>query len=76
MIRSMISAIAIAVVIVIGSVLWRPHSHSIELTAAAMPPLVQLHAVAGIEKLPIQDIGDQSLIYPAPRKEADAIGRR
>jgi hypothetical protein len=76
MIRSIISAIAIAVVIVIGSVLWRPHSHSIELTVAAMPPLAQLHAVAGIGKLPIQDIGDQSPIYPALRKQADAIGRR
>jgi type II secretory pathway component PulM len=68
MIRSMISVIGIAVVIVVGTLLWRPHSHSIELTTAAMPPLVQLHAMAGVEKLPVQDIDDQSLIYPTPTK--------
>jgi type II secretory pathway component PulM len=68
MIRSLISVIAVAVVIVVGTLLWRPHSHSIELTAASMPPLVQLHAMAGVEKLPVQDIDDQSLIYPTPTK--------
>ncbi|TAI64177.1 hypothetical protein [Bradyrhizobium sp. Leo170] len=68
MIRSMISVIAIAVVIVIGTLLWRPHSRSIELTAMAMPPLAQLHAMAGVEKLPAQDIDDQSLVYPTPTK--------
>jgi type II secretory pathway component PulM len=68
MIRSVISVFAIAVVIVIGTLLWRPHSHSIELTAAAMPPLVQLHAMAGVEKLPVQDIDDQALVYPTPTK--------
>ncbi|MDI4239393.1 hypothetical protein OZ411_42135 [Bradyrhizobium sp. Arg237L] len=50
MIRSVIPAIFIAAVIVIGALSWRPQSDSIELTAAAMPPLVQLHAMAGIEK--------------------------
>jgi type II secretory pathway component PulM len=68
MIRSMISVIGIAIVIVIGTLFWRPHSHSVELTSAAMPPLVQLHAMAGVEKLPVQDIDDQSLIYPTPTK--------
>ena len=68
MIRSIISVFAIAVVIVIGTLLLRSHSHSIELTAAAMPPLVQLHAMAGVEKLPVQDIEDQSLVYPTPTK--------
>ncbi|WP_152535884.1 hypothetical protein [Bradyrhizobium sp. Ai1a-2] len=68
MIRSVTSVFAIAVVIVIGTLFWRSHSHSIELTAAAMPPLVQLHAMAGVEKLPVQDIDDQSLVYPTPKK--------
>ena len=68
MIRSVISVFAIAVIIVIGTLFWRPHSHSIELTAAAMPPLVQLHAMAGVEKLPVQDIDDQALVYPTPTK--------
>ncbi|MDI4238268.1 hypothetical protein OZ411_36255 [Bradyrhizobium sp. Arg237L] len=68
MIRSMISVISIAVVIVIGTLFWRPHSHSIELTATAMPPLAQLHAMAGVEKLRAQEIDDQSLVYPTPTK--------
>ncbi|WP_454624049.1 hypothetical protein [Bradyrhizobium cenepequi] len=68
MIRSLISVIAIAVVIVIGTLLWRPYSHSIELTATAMLPLAQLHAMAGVEKLPAQEIDDQALVYPTPTK--------
>ncbi|MGY3620137.1 hypothetical protein [Bradyrhizobium sp. USDA 10063] len=31
--------------------------------------------MAGVEKLPVQDIDDQSLIYPTPTKQADAIVR-
>ena len=66
--RSMISAIAIAVVIVVGALLW-PHPHSIEVTAAAMPRLEELHVIAGVHKLPDQDINDQSLIFPAKTKQ-------
>jgi hypothetical protein len=33
-----------------------------------MPSLLELHAAAGVHKLPIQDIDDQSLIYPTPEK--------
>jgi hypothetical protein len=42
----------------------------IELSAgtAAMPSLLELHAAAGVHKLPVQDIEDQSLIYPAAEK--------
>jgi hypothetical protein len=69
MIRSLISVIAIAVVIVIGTLFWRPHSHSIELTATAMPPLAQLHAMAKVHELPDQDIDDQSLVFPAMQPE-------
>jgi len=29
-----------------------------------MPSLLELHAAAGVHKLPVQDIEDQSLIYP------------
>ena len=42
----------------------RSPSPSIELSAAAMPPLQELHAMAGVHQLPVQDIEDQSLIYP------------
>ncbi|MGX9431313.1 hypothetical protein [Bradyrhizobium sp. LeoA1S1] len=68
MIRSLISVFAIAVVIVIGPLFWRAHSHPVELTSAAMPPLAQLHTMAGVEKLPAQEIEDQSLVYPTPTR--------
>ena len=69
MIRSMIAAVVFAVVLVVATLLWRPHSHSIELTSAAMPPLEELHAMAGVHQLPDQDIDDQSLIFPAKTKQ-------
>jgi hypothetical protein len=37
-------------------------------TTAAMPPLHQLHAAVGVNKLQVQDIEDQSLIYPTQTK--------
>jgi hypothetical protein len=47
----------------------RSPSPSIELSAAAMPPLQELHAMAGVHQLPVQDIeDDQSLIYPTVAK--------
>jgi hypothetical protein len=57
----------IAFVVVAVSSLW-PRSPSIELSAAAMPPLEELHAMVGVNKLPIQDIDDQSLVYPTATK--------
>jgi hypothetical protein len=47
--------------------LWS-RSPSIELTAAAMPPLQELHTMAGVHKLPVQEIEDQSLVYPTAEK--------
>jgi hypothetical protein len=41
-------------------------SASIELSAttAAMPSLLELHTMAGVNKLPVQEMEDQSLVYP------------
>jgi hypothetical protein len=69
MIRSVISVVVIAVVLVVGTLLLRPHPQSIQLTAAAMPSLEELHAAAGVHQLPDQDIDDQSLIFPAKTKQ-------
>jgi hypothetical protein len=68
MMRPMISVIAVvALLAVAATVLWL-QSPSIELTAAAMPPLQELHAMAGVHKLPVQEIEDQSLVYPTAEK--------
>jgi hypothetical protein len=66
--RLMMSAIAaIALIAVAPSVLW-PRAPSIQLSTAAMPSLEEFHTIAGANKLPVQDIEDQSLIYPTGTK--------
>jgi hypothetical protein len=68
MMRLTTSAIVVAAVIVAAAIMLRPQSHSIELSAAAMPSLLELHAAAGIHRLPVQEIEDQSLVYPSAEK--------
>jgi hypothetical protein len=69
MIRPLIIALAV-VAVVAGSAVLRSRSSVIELSAgtAAMPSLLELHAAAGVHKLAVQDIEDQSLIYPTVEK--------
>jgi hypothetical protein len=62
--RLMISAIVVAALFVVASPLLRSRSPSIALSTAAMPPLQELHTMAGVSTLPVQDIEDQSLVYP------------
>lgn len=43
-------------------------SHSpLAVRAAGMMPLQELHAAAGVNKLPIEDFEDQSLVYSTKR---------
>jgi hypothetical protein len=69
MMRKMSYAFAIAAIA--GVTAWMLHTgpQSIELSAAAMPSLQELHTMAGVNKLPDQDIDDQSLIYPTGTKQ-------
>jgi hypothetical protein len=62
---------AILLVAIIGAVfLLRSPRTSIELlaTTAAMPSLLELHTTAGVNKLPVQEMEDQSLVYPTAEK--------
>jgi hypothetical protein len=68
MMRLRISAIAVAVLIVVSISLPRSRSPSLALSTAAMPALEELHVMAGVNTLPVQDIEDQSLVYPTPTK--------
>ena len=68
MMRPMISAIAVAALIVVAASVLRSKSPSIELSAAAMPTLQELHEIANVNKLPTQEIEDQSLVYPTGAK--------
>ena len=67
--RVMISAIVLVALIGVAFVL-RSRPASIELSAAtaAMPSLLELHTMAGVSKLPMQEMEDQSLVYPTVEK--------
>lgn len=68
MMRLMLSAVAVAALIVVASSVLRSHAPSIELSAAAMPSLQELHTMADVNKLPVEEVEDQSLIYPTVAK--------
>jgi hypothetical protein len=68
MMRLMISSILVAVLIVVATSLLHSRSPSIALSTAALPPLQELHVMAGVSTLPVQDIEDQSLVYPTATK--------
>jgi hypothetical protein len=62
--RLMIRAFAAAALFAAATAMLR--SPSTELTAgiSAMPSLHELHTAAGVNKLPIEDVEDMSLVYP------------
>jgi hypothetical protein len=67
--RLIITALAAIIVVAGSSILLRSRPSLGELSAgtAAMPSLLELHAAAGVHKLPIDDIEDQSLCFRRPR---------
>ena len=65
----MISAFAaVALIAAVATMRLRPSSVDISLGSAAMPSLLELHAKAGVDKLPLQEMEDQSLIFPTVAK--------
>jgi hypothetical protein len=66
--RLIMSVLAIVVVIGVAATVLRSKPDSLELSAAAMPSLLELHIMAGVNKLPSQDVEDQSLIFPSTEK--------
>jgi hypothetical protein len=68
MMRLMLSAIAVVVLVVVATSTLRSPSPTLELSTAAMPSLQELHTMAAVNKLPTQDVEDQSLIYPTVAK--------
>jgi hypothetical protein len=56
-----------AVMVVASSTLLR--SHTVGSPTVTMPSLAELHATADVSRLPVQEIGDQSLIFPLEAKQ-------
>ena len=65
MTRSLVVAFAILAWVVVCGELLSPRPSSIEQATAAMPSLQELHSMANVHQLQLQDIEDQSLMYPA-----------
>jgi hypothetical protein len=67
--RVMISAIVLVALIgVVFMLRSRPASIELSAATAAMPSLLELHTMAGVNKLPMQEMEDQSLVYPTVEK--------
>jgi hypothetical protein len=67
--RLMISAVVTVALIAVATSVLRSRPPSIELSAAAMPSLNEFHETVGVNQLSVQEIEDQSLIYPAGTKQ-------
>ena len=64
-----ISAIVLVALIGVGLALRsRPAAVELSAATAAMPSLLELHTMAGVHKLPTQELEDQSLVYPTIEK--------
>jgi hypothetical protein len=59
---------AVALFAVVGTAMLWSHSTKLSAGTAAMPSWQELHTVAGVNKLPNQEIEDQSLIFPSIAK--------
>ena len=68
MMRLTISAIVVAALIVVATSLLPSRSPSIALSTAAMPALEELHRIAGVNALQVQETEDQSLVFPTATK--------
>jgi hypothetical protein len=66
--RLMITAFAaVALFAATTTILWSP-STKLSAGTAAMPSLHQLHIAASVNKLPIEDVEDMSLVYSTVTK--------
>jgi hypothetical protein len=65
--RLMVSAFA-AVALIAAATAMQSHSNKLSAGTAAMPSLQELHTAAGVNKLPVEEFEDMSLIYSSQTK--------
>ncbi len=66
-----LTVVALAGMILLAAMImmhWPSTSVEVAAGTAAMPSLQEMHATAGIHKLPVQEIDDQALVYTAQEK--------
>jgi hypothetical protein len=69
MTRFLVASVVVLALAAAASTIFIGQPRTVELSAAAMPSLVELHTMAGAHRLPNQDIDDQSLIFPTGAKQ-------
>jgi hypothetical protein len=68
MMRQMISAFAAVALIAAAAAMLQSPSTELAAKTVAMPSLQELHTAAGVNKLPIEDFEDMSLVYSTVTK--------
>jgi len=68
----MISAFSAVALIAAATTLLPSPSTELFAGSAAMPSLQELHTAIDLNKLPIEDFEDMSLVYPTNRPLADS----
>jgi hypothetical protein len=66
--RQMISALAVVALFAAATAMWRSPPTELSAATAAMPSLQELHTTADVNKLPIEDVEDMSLVYSTVTK--------
>jgi hypothetical protein len=66
--RLMIPAFAAVALFAVATAMLRSHSTELPAGTAGMPSLQELHTAAGVNKLPIEEFEDMSLVYPTKTK--------
>jgi hypothetical protein len=68
--RQLISAFAVVAMLAAATTVLRSHSSATSFLAGAagMMSVQELHAAAGLNKLPIEEFEDQSLVFSAAPK--------
>ena len=57
-----------APIFTVATAILRSRSTELSAGTAGMPSLQELHTAAGVNKLPIEEFEDQSLVYPTVTK--------
>jgi hypothetical protein len=66
--RQMISALVTIALVVAATAMQRSPSTELSARTAAMPSLQEIHIAAGVNKLPIEDFEDMSLVFSTVTK--------
>ena len=68
--RLVISAFAAVFLLAAATTMLRSHPPSSDrpVGTGAMPSLQELQSAAGVNKLPVEEFEDQSLVFPTARK--------